>query len=34
VVGLPSSNEYEAFALTVLGKGLPFYDRREAATVI
>jgi hypothetical protein len=33
-VGLPSSDGHEAFISAVLGKGFPFYDRREAATVI
>jgi hypothetical protein len=33
-VVMPSSDRYEAFVSTVLGKGLPFYGRRVAATVI
>jgi hypothetical protein len=33
-VGLPSSDGHEDFISAVLGKGLPFYDRRGAATVI
>jgi hypothetical protein len=31
---MPSWDEYEAFVSAGLGKGLPFYGRRGAATVI
>jgi hypothetical protein len=33
-VVMPSWDRYEAFVSTVLGKGLPFYGRRGAGTVI
>jgi hypothetical protein len=33
-VVMPSWDEYEAFVSAVLGKGLPFYGRRGAATII
>jgi hypothetical protein len=34
VVVMPSSNGHESFVTAVLGKGLPFYGRCGAATVI